>query len=231
MALADFFNIVRPLFSGGRLTERHVEGMEAIYRGCARAGLRPSHGAYAFATAFHETGQRMVPIREAFAKSDEQMVARLEAWYKRDKPSWISKPYWRFDADGQTWAGRGLVQITHKENYRKLGDLLGVPLTKNPNLALDLDVAVDCLIVGSQKGLYRGGHTFERHMPRDVATREEFTAARGIINGDVRRNGPKIADYALTFQRAILASGGASAPTSEQAPDTAPLPPLKWGVY
>lgn len=43
--------------------------------------------------------------------------------------------------DGHKYRGRGLVQLTGKDNYKKFSDLVGVDLVKNPDLAADPDIA------------------------------------------------------------------------------------------
>lgn len=39
--------------------------------------------------------------------------------------------------DGARYHGRGFVQLTGRANYRKVGNVLGVPLEESPDLALD----------------------------------------------------------------------------------------------
>jgi len=44
--------------------------------------------------------------------------------------------------DGQTYKGRGIIQLTGKANYANYGQKVGVDLLSNPQLAQDPDVAV-----------------------------------------------------------------------------------------
>lgn len=44
--------------------------------------------------------------------------------------------------EGFKYRGRGLIQLTGKENYKKYGDMIGVDLVNNPDLANDPDIAM-----------------------------------------------------------------------------------------
>jgi predicted chitinase len=50
-----------------------------------------------------------------------------------------------FDGDGPRYHGRGFIQLTGRANYRKYGNLFGVNLEDNPDLALDPIVSAKVL--------------------------------------------------------------------------------------
>jgi len=190
--MMDFFNGVRPMFRRGKLTPEQVDGLTAIVNFGRDERYCRAHLAYVLATAFHETGQQMQPVREGFCKTDagsRRAVARLFA------KGIISRNYARPDANGNSFYGRGYVQITHKTNYAKWN------LQNDPELALHPDMALVVLFEGMRSGRFRKGKSLSM-LPR-VPTVEDFTVARGIVNGDVRRNGTMIAGYAMIFYNAL----------------------------
>lgn len=50
------------------------------------------------------------------------------------------------DKGGEKYKGRGWIQLTGDKNYKRYGDLLGLDLSNNPNLAADPDTAVKIAI-------------------------------------------------------------------------------------
>jgi hypothetical protein len=95
-----FFDKVRAELFAGSLSEEQVAGMEEMLSFGERIGCDDRHLAYVLATAFHETARTMQPIEE----------------YGKGK----GKSYGAPDPQtGQTYYGRGYVQLTWKENYQK----------------------------------------------------------------------------------------------------------------
>lgn len=196
---ADFFNTVRPLF-GGRLTQGQVDGMNKIVDYGKKWGYSDEDLAYILATAFHETAHWMQPIREGARRygpnytdaSAKRAVASIHAkGIIRTNYALPAGPY------GESYYGRGLVQITWYENYLKFEKLLNIPLTKNPDLALEWDITLDILFLGMRDGMFTG------HKLKDFNFPAEYREARAIVNGDVRKNGTAIANEAQVFLQAL----------------------------
>lgn len=177
---------------GTSLTQGQVDGIETIL--AAASDLPISHVAYLLATAYHETAHTMRPVRETLAKTDDEAITRLEAAWKAGKLSWVSKPYWRRDADGKSWLGRGYVQLTHKANYQKAAKLTGIDLVASPNKAMQPTVAAKILVDGCQAGIFTG-KALSDYLPGD------YTGARRIVNGTDRA--AMIAGYAHAFEVAL----------------------------
>lgn len=180
-----------------------MAGADRIVAYCSKNTLSREHTAYILATVYHETAGWMQPIREGASRygpnySDanaRQAVANLFA------RGLIRVNYARPDpVTGKSYYGRGLVQITWKENYAKFSKLLGIDLVGNPDLALDWDTSLHILVEGMRLGLFRAGHSLKQ---LTAHTFDQFYRAREIINGDTKKNGTMIADYARKFYDAL----------------------------
>lgn len=192
---------------GGKLTTSQVQGVEVILDVWQALGLVDLRWlAYILATAFHETGGTMQPIREAYGKSTADTIARLDReWAKPGHGALrkVASPYWR---DG--WFGRGYIQLTHEANYRKAGALLGLNLVSDPDRVMEPEIAAKILVLGMVKGMFRVNRLTQQPerledyfgpMPGDPV------GARNIVNG----GGDKaklIATYYKAFHDALAAA-------------------------
>lgn len=138
------------------------ETIDAIIKECYKQDIKkPEAIQYVLATVQHETNDTFKPVKEAYWLS--------EKWRKRNLRYY---PYY----------GRGFVQITWKKNYKKFGDIMGIDLVKNPNLALEIDNAIFILVYGMKHGIFTGkklGDYFN-------GGGSNFIYARKIINGKDR---------------------------------------------
>lgn len=74
--------------------------------------------------------------------------------------------------DGSRFKGRGIIQLTGRDNYRRAGKALGIDLENNPELAADPDVAVKVADwYMSSRGVY------------DAANAGDMRKAVKLING------------------------------------------------
>lgn len=206
--MQKFFSTVRPLF-GGRLTQGQVDGMNAIVEYAKEWGYSQGDTAYILSTAFHETAQWMEPIREGARRygtsySDaaaKRAVASIHAkGIIRTNYALPAGPY------GQSYYGRGYVQITWYDNYRKFSELFGpeIDLEREPDQALEVQVALDILFLGMRDGMFTGKKLSDYSFPA------QFKQARVIVNGDSakkwggsERIDDKLARYAGVFYNAL----------------------------
>ncbi|MDH6268406.1 putative chitinase [Rhizobium sp. SG_E_25_P2] len=196
---AFFFEVIRESLFPNGLKQSQVDGAEAILDAWEsdHAAKDDRWLAYILATAYHESAHTLQAVRETLANTDDQAIKRLETAWNAGKLPWVKTPYWRRDADGKSWYGRGLVQLTHKRNYEALGTRLGVDLVTDPDAALDLDIAVKIIIAGMIEGL------FTKRKLKDFfdGDSDDWAGARRIING--LESADRLAGHGRAFYRAI----------------------------
>lgn len=206
---------------GGRMTQSQIDGVKRIHNACVTHGVeRLEKIAYVLASVFHETGARMQPVREAFATSDAGAKAALEKAWQAGRLSSVKTSYWRAG-----WFGRGDIQITHEDNYRKLGEAVGVDLVANPSLALNAAISARIAVIGMRDGLFAKGHTLARYFP--LGGPADVLGARKIVNGSDKRQ--LIAGHYEAILGALKAATMAGAikpdvPKPAPEPDTARAP-------
>ena len=83
--------------------------------------------------------------------------------------------------------------------YKKFEDKLSIPLTAEPDRALDSDVALDIMFLGMRDGMFRSASL------KGIKSVDDFYSARNIVNGDTKQYGKSIADTAEVFLDALVA--------------------------
>jgi predicted chitinase len=129
---------------------------------------------YILATTRHESNFR--PIKEYRAKPSQTDI------YNRQNRYWYSGYY-----------GRGFVQLTWERNYKKMSDVLGVDLVKNPDLALQPNYAAKILVYGMMHGLFTRKALAQYINSSDA----DFYNARKTVNGLDRAD--RIKGYAYSL--------------------------------
>lgn len=160
-----FFDSIRASLFGGTFTVEQVNGIDAILDAwdCTANMHDDRWLAYMCATAYWETNRTMQAVKEAY---------------------WLSEDWRRANLRYYPFYGRGLVQLTWEENYRKMGTLLGVDLVNNPDMALELPIAVSIMFEGMLKAESKlgdfTGQSLEMYFNDTV---DDPRGARRIING------------------------------------------------
>lgn len=180
----NFFNTIRPIF-GGSLSSKQVQGMSEILTAYEKKypTLSLHSVAYILATAFHETARTMQPIEE-YGKGR----GREYGTHKRMDGKSYDLPH--------LYYGRGFVQLTWYENYEKAGKILGVDLLNHPQLALNMEIAVNIMFEGMIAGWFTG-----RRLSHYFGEKNDLIGARKIING--RDKAELIAGYAQVFYNGL----------------------------
>lgn len=114
--------------------------------------------------------------------------------------------------------GRGLVQLTIRENYEKAGNLIGVNLVRNPGLATLLKHAVPLLVLGMRDALY----TRWRLSDFGGTGAYDFFGSRKIVNPGEVTIASKMAKYTNACKRwlARLEAGEFNSTPTPAAADT-----------
>lgn len=168
----------------GKIDDKQFKGIEFIVEQCSAYGMNYPQCAYSLATVYHECGY---VTNGAMYRSMQPVKERGSDLYLRGKKYF---PY----------IGYGYVQLTWKENYQRVGKLIGVDLISNPELALEPKIAAEIMCQGMLHGWFTGVG-FWRKCEVNKYDRSSYIRARKIINGTDKAG--DIADYAMIFERAL----------------------------
>ena len=185
-----FFNSVRESLFNGKLTQRQVDGMNHLIDVWERhflefAGAQSTPWlAYALATAFHETAFLMVPIEE----------------YGQGEGMEYGQPAGPY---GETYYGRGHVQLTWEANYQKAearlaeGYDIEAPLHEHPEQMLEDEKSALIMYDGLIMGWFTGVQLSDFFN----AQKEDPVNARKCVNG--LDHAEVIEDYYWSFKDAL----------------------------
>lgn len=229
MDSAKFFDHIRASLFGGKLTQDQVEGTQSILS--ASKGLPVEFVAYILATAYHETGMKMVPNRESMnysvqgllntfgrhriSAADAQKLGRTST-RPADQRAIANKVYggeWgRVNLgniqpkDGWDFRGGGQIHTTGRTNYERVKNATGVDVVANPDLILTPDVSAKALVIGAVQGWYTGKKLAD-YLPGN------YREARRVVNALDKAD--QIAGYAVKFETALRTAGWGSEPEAK----------------
>jgi putative chitinase len=205
------------LFKGG-LKQSHVDTINAILDEAEHRNTLLTRLAYILATSRHEPGESMVPGEENLYYTTAKRIR--EVWPSRFPTLETATPFVKNPRglankvyngrlgnregsdDGWTYRGRGLAQITGRDNYQRAGAKIGLDLVASPERAKELSIAVDILFSGMEEGWFTG-ITLD-----DVDGTKSYVDDRKVINGADQAS--LIASYATAFESALKAAGYAT---------------------
>lgn len=187
-----FYSSIRFSLFSGTISEKQMQGIEAILAGYNQAGISNlKQLAYILATVYHETGHTMQPVEESGRGKGYDYGRKL----KRGQGPGKRIPYTTPD---QLYYGRGLVQLTWYENYQAMGRIIGVDLLNHPELMLNMDISVQVLLQGMISGYFTG----KKLSDYINNTETDFVGARKIINDSDQAE--RIAGYAEKFYAGLI---------------------------
>jgi hypothetical protein len=202
-----YFDAVRSLLFGGTLDQGQVEGQEAILTLWEKRPPSPDlrHLAYCLATTKHETASTMRPIEEYGEGAGQS--------YGVPDPE-----------TGQTYYGRGFVQLTWRNNYAYATAQLHLggeyDLEWHAERALGPLIAAAVMFKGMEEGWFRTGQDGKpQNLIRYFSkTKNDSFGAREIINGDKNTipdwsGGKSIGNLIAAYHENFLAALRASATT------------------
>ena len=171
--------------------------------------------AYVLATAWHETGGKLLPVTESlnysaaalkrkkkyFTAAEAEALGRTKT-HSANQEAIANKMYSNrigngdeASGDGWKYRGRGYVQITGRRNYAEMSVRCGVDMVANPDLALDHKTSMKILFEGMVDGTFTGS-AMRRWIKPGVM--KDYVSCRRVVNGTDKAD--LIAGYAGRFE-------------------------------
>lgn len=213
MDRSEFYNDVRNDLFNGKLSQKQVDGMEAILNFWEEPPVQPvgdfkvnwdirSIGwlAYMLATTYHETAFTMQPI------SEYGTVKYFTDLYENRADLGNNQP-----GDGAKFRGRGYVQLTGRRNYTKMTPIVGEfypdspDFTEDPEAVMDDRYAAVIMFYGMFLGIFTGKALKNYIGDPEKGQIVDYYHARKIING--LDQAEKIEGYAKKFSQALHKAG------------------------
>ena len=147
-----------------KLTSEELEAfVTALIKECQENQLSCRRQiAYILATVEWETAKTFQPVVESYWEKNPANYNKIT------HPEYY--PYY----------GRGYVQLTWKQNYKKFSDIVGKDLVKNPDLVLNPEIALKILVYGFKHGSFSGAK-LENYITKNSC---DYKHARKCINGN-----------------------------------------------
>lgn len=192
---AFFFDQARMSLFGGSLKQGQVDGIVTILNEWEKSHAKKDDRwlAYMLATVHHETDRTFRPIKEYGGNAYYTKMYDVTGM----NPARAKKNGNTTKGDGAKYCGRGFVQLTWKNNYKKMSAVCGVDLVAAPDRAMDPPIASKILFHGMMNGSFTGKKLADYFS----STTEDWKNARRIINGIDKANA--IGDYGHRYYAAI----------------------------
>lgn len=173
----------------GKLSEVQYNKIDALVNIFDAQKITYNAAAYMLATAWHETGRKMLPIHE---------LGQPRYFDKYEPGTKLGNELGNTEVgDGYLYRGRGYVQITGRANYAKITKRFGVDYIRSPDHALWTEDATRIMILGMAEGWFTG----RKLSDYVTGTKKDYVNARRVINGQDKAD--VIAGYAIVFEKAL----------------------------
>lgn len=190
------YNLFKIMFKRPKLSQSFVDSVNGLFQVFNEYNnidaTNPNYIAYMLGTAWLETAYTLQPIKElgSYKYLSYLDTGRIAARLGNTPEA---------DGDGQRYAGRGYVQITGTDNYKKFSTILGIDLLTYPDKALEPVTAAKILTIGCIHGVFT---TKKLGDYIRLGNRTEFRNARRVVNGTDRAS--DIAIHAEKFLECVI---------------------------